>query len=255
MGTHSRCNIVLLVKLGGSIITNKQKPLTPRKDAMQAIARVLKKIDEPLMLVHGGGSFGHYWSVRYDMHTKPDAYDPGGVATVKNSMVQLNLMVLESLLECGVKPYAMNPASFVRGSRPLPSRIIEAGEITGSGLVPVTYGDAIWRGGGQSYILSGDRIMGMLARKLRPRLCIFALDADGVYSDPKTGRVIREFAGEEPAIAEIGMDVTGGIRRKIEEAEKIAQTGTDVFFVNGNKPARILGASAGRFNGTLFRGR
>jgi isopentenyl phosphate kinase (EC 2.7.4.-) len=30
----------------------------------------LKKIKEPIIIVHGGGSYGHYWSVKYDMHTK-----------------------------------------------------------------------------------------------------------------------------------------------------------------------------------------
>ena len=245
---------MLLIKLGGSVITNKQKPLTPRRDRMKSLARTLGRINESIILVHGGGSFGHYWSVKYDMHTKPDMYDQRGVATVKNSMVSLNHMILDELLKNGVDPYVLAPSDYTRMGRPLPSKIRDAGEIAESGLVPVTYGDALWRGGGQSYILSGDRIMGMLARRLKPRLCIFALDADGVYSDPIKKKVIQEFAGERPAIEEIEMDVTGGIRRKIYEAGRIAQAGTDVLFVNGNKPERILGASEGEYDGTLFRG-
>ena len=31
-----------------------------------------------------------YWSVKYDMHTKPRKYDAKGVAIVKNSMIELD---------------------------------------------------------------------------------------------------------------------------------------------------------------------
>ena len=61
---------MILIKLGGSIITNKEKPLSPRKKTIEKLSKSLKKIDEPIIIVHGGGSYGHYWSVKYDMHTK-----------------------------------------------------------------------------------------------------------------------------------------------------------------------------------------
>jgi isopentenyl phosphate kinase len=52
------------------------------------------------------------------------------------------------------------------------------------------------------------------------------------------------------------MDVTGGMTRKVEEALKISKIGMNVFFVNGNKPERILKAVRNRkFKGTLFRGK
>jgi isopentenyl phosphate kinase len=50
------------------------------------------------------------------------------------------------------------------------------------------------------------------------------------------------------------MDVTGGMTRKITEANNMAKVGLKVFFVNGNKPKRIGDAISGkRFEGTLFR--
>ena len=61
---------MILIKLGGSIITNKEKPLSPRRKTIDSIAKSLKKNSEPIIIVHGGGSYGHYWSVKYDMHTK-----------------------------------------------------------------------------------------------------------------------------------------------------------------------------------------
>ena len=84
---------MILIKLGGSIITNKERPLSPRKKTIENIARNLKKIDEPIIIVHGGGSFGHYWSVKYDMHTKPMKYDIHGVSIVKNSMIEFSAFI------------------------------------------------------------------------------------------------------------------------------------------------------------------
>src|SRR3989442_2739813 len=90
---------MILIKLGGSIITNKQKPLTPNISAINKIAAQLKKVREPIIIVHGGGSFGHYWSIRYDMHTKPAKYSKKGIAVVKNSMVELNKIKLDPFLK------------------------------------------------------------------------------------------------------------------------------------------------------------
>jgi isopentenyl phosphate kinase len=47
---------MILIKLGGSIITNKKKPLFPRIATIHKISKQLKKINEPVILVHGGGS-------------------------------------------------------------------------------------------------------------------------------------------------------------------------------------------------------
>jgi isopentenyl phosphate kinase len=95
-----------------------------------------------------------------------------------------------------------------------------------------------------------------LAKILKPKLTIFALNEEGLYSDLKTKELIRELKGEKPKISDNLMDVTGGMTRKIEEASKIAKMGMNVFFVNGNKPQRIVKAVKNRnFEGTLFRGK
>lgn len=247
---------MILIKLGGSIITNKEKPLSPRKKTIENICKSLKKINESIIIVHGGGSYGHYWSVKYDMHTKERMYDPKGVAIVKNSMIELDKIILDSLLKNKLNPYCLPPTDFMSGNKPITKKIKEIEKIANSGLIPVTYGDALWYGQKKTYILSGDKIMTHLAKILKPRLCVFALNEDGLYSDLKTKKLIYELQGEHPSISENKMDVTGGMTRKVEEASKIAKMGISVFFVNGNKPERIVKAVKNRtFEGTLFRGK
>lgn len=245
---------MILIKLGGSIITNKEKPLTVRTSTIKRIASHLRKIREPFVVVHGGGSFGHYWSVKYDMHTKPDKYNVKGVAVVKNSMIQLNRFVLDSFLESNLRPYCLPPSDFMYGNKPIFKKVMEIPKIAKTGLIPVSYGDVMWFGKGKFYILSGDKIIGILSKILKPRLAIFVTNVDGVYTDMKTRTLIHEIKREKPITSDVKMDVTGGMTRKMEEAANISKLGTSVFFVNGNKPERIVNAINGKgFEGTLFR--
>ena len=93
-------NSMILIKLGGSIITNKEKPLSARRKTIDNLVKSLKKINESMIIVHGGGSYGHYWSVKYDMHTKAKKYDLRGVSVVKNSMIELNKIIFALLGSC-----------------------------------------------------------------------------------------------------------------------------------------------------------
>ena len=245
---------MLLVKLGGSIITNKKKPLTPRKKTINTIVHSLRKVKEDLVLVHGGGSYGHYWSVKYDMHTKPANYNIRGVSIVKNSMIELNKIILDSFLKNKLNPYCLPPSNFMLGTKPITKKIYEIKKIANSGLIPITFGDALWYANKKSYILSGDQIMSILARVLRPRLSIFILNEDGLYSNLKSKKLINEFKNEKISIKKDSMDVTGGMSRKVSGATKISKMGLKVFFVNGNKTNRIVNAINGnKFEGTLFR--
>lgn len=247
---------MILIKLGGSIITNKEKPLSVRHKIIHNITNVIKKINEPVIVVHGGGSFGHYWSVKYNMHTKPANYNIHGVSVVKNSMVELNKIILDSFLKNKLSPYGIPPTSFVKGNKPINNKIKEMQSIAKSGLIPVTYGDALWYQGKKSFILSGDKIMTMIARVLRPRLCIFVMNVDGLYSDVKNKKLIYKMESKIPKMDKNKIDVTGGMTRKVDEALKISKMGVDVFFANGNKPLRIIGAIKNtKMEGTLFKGK
>jgi len=55
---------IVLIKLGGSLITNKQKPFTPKISVIDDLSRQIKEAldeDKSLQLIigNGGGSFPH----------------------------------------------------------------------------------------------------------------------------------------------------------------------------------------------------
>jgi len=237
---------MILIKLGGSIITNKERPLSARRKAIESILKQIKKINEPKIIVHGGGSYGHYWSVKYDMHTKPAKYDARGVAIVKNSMIELNKIILDIAVKNRINAYCLPPTDFMNGNKSIKNKILTMNDISKSGLIPITFGDALWFGQKKSYILSGDVIMTTIAKILKPRLSVFVLDVDGVYSNLKTKKLIYDFKKEKPTISIHKMDVTWWMTRTIAEAVTISRSGLNVFFTNVNKPQRITYAVTGQ---------
>lgn len=247
-----------LVKLGGSVITFKDRPLAANASAIEGIAQVLASIDMPVIVVHGGGSFGHHWSVKYDMHTKPAPYDPQGVSVVHESMVTLNQIIVNALISAGASPYAIPPPIYTAGHRPLASKLRDTYTMAKNGVMPVTFGDVVHMGGKKYSILSGDSLMTILAKALRPSRVIFATNADGIYKSMETREVVPKLSpmGKVEFSAVSWADVTGGMQRKVREAFKIASLGMDVMLVNGLVPERIVQAIQGHISiGTVVKGR
>lgn len=246
-----------LLKLGGSVVTHKDRPLSVNKKAIEDISRQLHKINKPLIIVHGGGSFGHYYSVKYGMHTKPARYDLHGVSVVRCSMVELNDHIVRIMARNGLNPYTVQPSSLLNGPRILRSSVLELNSLAKNGLIPVTHGDILHHKGSSYYILSGDALMTILTRYLKPDIAVFAVNVDGIYSDMRSRKLIRELTPDHRTeFSQVKADVTGSMGRKVKEAFKISAMGIDVMMVNGLKPDRIAKALTGRsVEGTLIRGR
>ncbi|MGQ9468271.1 MAG: isopentenyl phosphate kinase [Nitrososphaerales archaeon] len=245
-----------IVKLGGSLITYKEKPLTMNLEVIDVIGNALSKSDTPLILVHGGGSFGHYFADKYGLTTKPSRISAEGVSKTKASMLELNLKIMNCLDKHKMNPYPLPPSNFVelptKAKRKLFLSLID------HGLTPITYGDVLLKSRG-FYVLSGDEITRMLSEVLRPVRVIFLLNLDGIFMDlNQPSSLIEELKPEDLTKIQlkiIDKDVTGGMMLKLKEAIRIAKNGVDVMFINGTKPERILKALKGELlRGTLIRG-
>jgi isopentenyl phosphate kinase len=250
-------NKLALIKLGGSVVTFKEKPLTANFEAINNITSVIATIKIPLIVVHGGGSFGHYWSVKYDMHTKPYDYDAYGISIVHESMMCLNQIIVNSMIKERINAYTVMPSNFTSSHRPIIRKIDELQDIAENGIIPVTFGDIIHINKRKYSILSGDVIMRILSQVLHPSKVIFTLNVDGIYKNIKTKETIKEIKNSNRSIelSTIEDDVTGGMRRKVTEAFKIARSGVDVLMVNGLNPERIINAISGSaFEGTTIKG-
>jgi isopentenyl phosphate kinase len=247
-----------ILKLGGSVVTRKDQPKTPNMEAIRRLAsEVATAGPRELVVVHGGGSYGHPLAKEYDIsagYSSPRQL--AGFSLTHQAMVELNRIVVEAFLGAGVPAISITPSSFIVTEDrritsvdfSLVSRAVE------SNLVPVLYGDAVLDSNRRFTILSGDQLAIHLATELGASRVIFGVDVDGVYTaNPKLAkdaRLIEELSlSQMKGMVRIGealsTDVTGGMFGKINEAAAAVEAGVAVQLVNALKPGTVNAALRG----------
>src|SRR6478736_7576647 len=212
---------LVLIKLGGSVVTHKERAMTLNKRAIDRIIKSLLNVKIPIILIHGGGSFGHYWSIKYGMHSKPERYSSEGIAVVHESMISLNQFIIKTMLKLKMNPYPIPPYSLILGKKPFSKKIFELAHMTEDKIVPVTYGDIVYRTRHKYSILSGDELMTLISSVLRPKKIIFVLNVDGIFDNLDNRKLIGRYdSGNAVKFAMVKADVTGGMKRKVREALK-----------------------------------
>ncbi len=248
-----------IVKLGGSVITVKEKTLTPN---LTAIRRLAKEIAEshvsPLVIVHGGGSYGHPIAARYGITEGfKDKSRMLGFSKTHNAMISLNMLVIRFLLDQGLPAFSIASSSFIvtKGGRIqfLNKRVLEYA--IRLGFIPVLYGDVVLDEDRGFTILSGDQIVSRLAVELNAEKIIVGVDVNGLYTaDPKIDpsaqlitcitindlkRLVGKLGGSR------AVDVTGGMMGKIFELITPVMNGIEVFITNASKPNNLYRALKG----------
>ena len=235
----------IVVKFGGSVITQKDRPFSLRRRVLYRLARELRASPSPVALVHGGGSFAHPLARKYRRNLV------AGFFKIHQAMERLNSEVMLALAKARIQAFSLPPSSFiqVRGGEIAKSEVSLLKWLLKRGIVPVTYGDVFPDGKG-GCILSGDSIARHLAMRLHAKLVIFCLDVDGIYVREGNGlSLAREFSASNlPRVAELpakSADVTGGMRGKIEEILKLAEAPVDIYLINGLKEGLLSRALKG----------
>ncbi|MDQ6724277.1 MAG: isopentenyl phosphate kinase [Thermoproteota archaeon] len=248
-------NDLIIIKLGGSVITFKDKPLTPNYQSIDKLVSIIKELKKhcKIIIVHGGGSFGHYWSIQYDMHTLPAPYSDEGVARVRESMIKLNSILVEKFISSHLKPFSIHASSFIFNNLACREQINNIMDmIKNNDIIPITYGDVVHTSKGNFSILSGDTLMNILSVNLKPKFSIFTTNVDGIYDNIKNGTLVsnihlnknKDLFTKDPntkiEFSNMLFDVTGGMKRKISESIDIVNAGIPVYLINGFYPERIM---------------
>lgn len=257
---------MMVLKLGGSVITVKNEPMTADDGNIRRLSEEIAAArPRRLVVVHGGGSFGHPVAKRYGI-AEGFASDRQalGFSKTHQAMVTLNSLVVNALLDMAVPAVSVAPSSFIvtdegrigAADLDIVSRLVDRG------IVPVLYGDAVLDRARGFSILSGDQLAVHLAVGLGASRLVFGVDVDGVYtSNPKLApgaRLIERLHLEElRGLVEIGRalttDVTGGMLGKVSEAAAAVEAGVEVMIVNASKPGIILKALRGEpVTGTIL---
>ncbi|MEM4969741.1 MAG: isopentenyl phosphate kinase [Sulfolobales archaeon] len=246
----------MILKIGGSIVTDKNRPLTIDINAIEAVCSDIEKAYREgvkrLVIIHGGGSYGHY-IVRKILESKGHI-DEDGFSEITWWMGELNRELVSRLRRRGLPAISIaTHAVFYEDSPGLFNYLFEPIHImVERGLIPVLYGDAIVSREKGYVVLSGDTISWLLALRLNSRKVLFATNVDGVFDrDPsqpgarllKEFRVSRDMASLEGSSS--SYDVTGGMRRKILEGIEALRSGVRALVFNGRKNGYIYKALIG----------
>jgi isopentenyl phosphate kinase len=268
---------LVFLKLGGSLITDKNQPYTIRQDKLVQVAGEIKSAlsrlpDLHLILGHGSGSFGHYAVKEYtpfllspDFQGNWGEVDRGwkGFSEVWFRASQLNRCVMEALREANVPSMALPPSASISSQagvikhwdlKPLRTALA-------AGLVPVLYGDIVFDAATGGTILSTEVLMSYLAHHLPPeRILLAGLEA-AVWADfPTRSQKVDKVTPATLAALTGGLsgsqgtDVTGGMRSKVEDMVRLVKQvpNLSVQIFSGEAAGNVEKALSGQLLGTLI---
>lgn len=235
------------------MITDKSKPFSYRSDVASALAEEIASSDEKVVVVHGGGSFGHSVAKQYGLSSAAGSPGASGVSQTRNAMYELNHLVCKTMMEFKLNPYPFSPFDILSRAKTGAAAQWLRGLLKAN-LTPVTFGDVSLFSDGFR-ILSGDMIVLELTKLLKADRCVFALDADGVYED-NSRVIIPELSPTKikKMKVSVGDDTTGGMMTKLEVAGKVASFGAQAYFVSGYRRNEFSKAVRGLdFYGTVVK--
>lgn len=259
---------LLLIKLGGSLITDKSREFTARPDVILRLAKEIKSakkdFTDKIILAHGSGSFGH--SVAAKFKTNKGTVNKKGAAglpLVADAAIQINRIVIRNFLEAKMPVVSFSPASFLLASnKHLKKAYAEPlFKSLGLGFLPVLYGDIIFDQKQGFCIFSSETVLSILANEAKKVFndikIIYCGNTDGVYdSEGKTVPKItpKSFEKLKPLITGSGQtDVTGGMLHKVEESLELAKGGIETIIISGVHPGELKKAILGKkVRGTLI---
>ncbi len=219
---------LVVLKLGGSLITEKDRVETIDEGALaaacDAVAAALADgaVDD-LILVHGAGSFGHHHASIHGVSTTDGTHDAGAVLDVHGSMVRLNHALLSRLHERDVPAVPVHPLSASARTEGVDGDLdLSTGSTTtllAEGFVPLLHGDGVSTRDAGVTVVSGDEIVVELADRFEASRVGLCSTVPGVLDDD--GSVIPDITSFEAVSGVLGgseaTDVSGGMAAKVRE--------------------------------------
>lgn len=243
-------NSVILLKLGGGLLTDKNEPFSKRLGVIKSAVEQIINANVKIILIHGGGSYGHPLAKKYNVSTGIDKAIPNqllGVAQTHHSMINFNSYLVDQFLESQFPVLSIqSSAIFINKANEVFLESIDVIETAlNLNIIPILYGDIILDNSGSFSILSGDEIILKLCESLENynvSKVVFAMESDGLYiSDGLKGNKNKLLTDcdyrdlDDLILADLGqkIDITGGIMSKLIQIKKIIKLKIPVQLING----------------------
>ncbi len=241
---------MIVIKIGGSIITDKSIYKKFNEGIVENIVTTLKNINRQMVIIHGGGSFGHIKSKEYGLPGPVSERTIQGMNIVHNDMAELNLKVSKIFQNSGIYNISLPVSSLVYNYR---KNYNVFSKYLDLGITPISYGDTYIHGH-QIGIYSGDNIAYDISKLMYPDFVVFFSDVDGIFNkNPKNNpdAKLLKTISTDFQYDSINPDVTGGIINKYNKMKLISNLGIPVYLINGLYPERIYNIGKDNFIGTV----
>jgi len=261
---------LILVKLGGSLITDKTKPFTPRLDVIKRLSKEIHEVREKknlkMVVAHGGGSFPH--KPAKDFKTQEGIINEKsyrGISLVQDAASRLNRIVVKSFIEVGENAVSVQPsAGLIAENGRIKNWCLESlKEMLKKNLLPVPYGDVALDIKKGCCIISTEEILNYLARELGSKKIILVGITDGVFDkDPNrhpAANLIPEITSKNYKNIKKylkgsgGIDVTGGMLHRVKRMFELTGFGVESQIINGEKEGNLKRALFGEKFGTIIK--
>ena len=182
---------LILIKLGGSIITDKSKEYVVRKENITRLAKeidsALKKTGVKIIVGHGAGSFAHtpasIYQTKEGLINKKSLF---GMSVTEEAARWLNDIVIKEFVSQKLPVFPFSPASFlISDTKVYTKSYIDPIKIALQiGSIPVVHGDVIIDKKIGCTIFSTEKVLSILAKELLKNYkirIIYVTNVDGVF--------------------------------------------------------------------------
>ena len=260
MSAAPRVREVMLVKLGGSLITDKRQPGMLRTEVLARLAGELaeglpraRQRGVGVVLGHGSGSFGHVAATDSGFAGgPPSAEQAAAISRTQARAAELHRHVIDALLAAGLSPYTIAPSSALTLASGEPAAF--SGRLLSwaldRGLLPVLYGDVAPDLDDGVAICSTETALRAAELALehedrRVRTALWLGETAGLLDE--AGALVPEL---DPAVrwrvgAAAGTDVTGGMEHRLRSCRELSRRGVVSTLADGRVPGLLERALRG----------
>lgn len=251
---------IILIKIGGSLITDKTKAFSLKEKALDLICEEIKKasnLGKQLIVGHGAGSFAHFPAKKYGTAKgiiNNESYQ--GLCEVADVACRLNRIVVRRMIDHGINALTISPISFITSDgHQLKTICFESlEEALRLNLLPVVYGDVLFDKTVGCTIFSAEKVLGAIALELKKKnylveKIIHCGQTNGVYD--RSGKTIPLITNKnidnfiQTIGGSAGVDVTGGMMHKVEQALELAKNGIPGLIIDGVEKGSLSKAISG----------
>jgi isopentenyl phosphate kinase len=256
---------LVLIKLGGSLITDKNKEDTAQVAIIEQCAKEIAEVkrlfpNTDMIIGTGVGSFGHIQARNYQRNVVPGSAKMFyGMSTIHNNVRKLNGLVAEQLTSKGLSAFSISPSAMLMAyDGEIASAFLQPiRQLLASGCIPLMHGDAVLDPVRGLIIMSTEKVIQVCLEDLREVyediIVIYCMDVDGVWDADHN--VIPLLEKDEKLFIHPSdvKDVTGGIEGKVKSARKAAAFANRVYLISGREKDSLKNVIEGRQIGTQVK--